>query len=112
MSTTAQCQHCGMELEPTHIDPCPNCGKQGKNVQVVLNEIVHLSDEVLVTKTHEFYAKNFKITVLLILMFVVSPILGLFFGGTTGLVLGVILGGLGFVLSPHAILKTRTIEHL
>ncbi len=112
MSTTARCRHCGTELEPTHTDPCPNCGKIGKHVSVVVNETIHISEEVSAIKTHEFYAKNLKITVFLVLMFVISPVLGFFLGGVIGLVVGFILGGLGFVLSPHAILKIRTVEHL
>jgi hypothetical protein len=37
-SVTAKCSHCGTALSPSHVGPCPACGKVGKSVSVGLND--------------------------------------------------------------------------
>jgi hypothetical protein len=37
-TVTASCIHCGNPLPPSHIGPCPKCGKEGKRVIAQLRQ--------------------------------------------------------------------------
>lgn len=43
---TAKCSHCGFPLSPSHVGPCPKCGKAGKSVFVNLVDSIAISDRV------------------------------------------------------------------
>lgn len=47
------CKHCGKQLEPNHIGPCPFCGKVGKTVFVTLYEKVSITDGLRITTTKQ-----------------------------------------------------------
>jgi endogenous inhibitor of DNA gyrase (YacG/DUF329 family) len=115
MSTTAKCADCGKEVKhvPKLEDrlPCPNCGSKSRQVSVVIEETVTLSDSVKVSKTRHYYEKNKKISIILVIIWLASSILGYQISGILGLVVGILLGGLAFVV-PSAVTKVKEIEHL
>jgi len=43
-SVTAKCDHCGKEVSPNLIGPCPFCGKEGKSVNLKFGEPMRLND--------------------------------------------------------------------
>ena len=42
----AKCSHCGYPLSPTHVGPCPNCGKTGKTVTDRIVESLNIQGTV------------------------------------------------------------------
>jgi hypothetical protein len=58
---TAQCSHCGLPLSPTHIGPCPRCGKVGKTIKVSLHERVRIREEIRASVTKAFAARNIPV---------------------------------------------------
>ena len=59
----------------------------------------------------EFYEKNPKILIAVILITVISSFLGLFLGGPVGVVIGLALGTITFFISPRAITKVVEKNH-
>lgn len=102
MSTTAKCRHCGHPLDPKHTGPCPNCGKFGKDVSVVIQETINISESVSVThtKAKEFIKKHPKWTALSIGLFIITGPISYLIEGVPGLVISIILGGIGYAIGP------------
>lgn len=113
MSTTAKCRHCGQPLDPKHTGPCPKCGKVGKDVNVVLQERVDISESISVTHTRakEFIKKHPKWTALSIGLLIITGLIGYLIDGVPGLVVSFILGGVGYAIGPLAQYRIKETEH-
>lgn len=55
---TAKCSHCGYPFSPTHVGPCPNCGKTGKTIAVSLAENLNIQHLVNRSAAGTFSAYN------------------------------------------------------
>jgi len=102
---TVKCNHCGRFLPGTHTGPCPNCGKTGKTITV--QDVIQLSDTAGYTSIREYYEKNTIVLAIVVGITVFSAFLGLFLGGVPGVFVGLLLGGMSFVLGPRAETKVR-----
>lgn len=105
------CTHCGTPLSKDHAGPCPSCGKEGREIIAIINEVITISDSMRWQTRREFYEKNPKILIAVILITVISPFLGLFLGGPVGVVIGLALGTITFFISPRAITKVVEKNH-
>lgn len=108
--TKVTCKWCGATLSPTHTGPCPKCGKLGKKISLILTETLGLKDSIKWEKRREFFEENPKIKWLIIAITIGSPFLGLVLFGIVGVVIGLVLGGLSYLLGPYAVTKVREIE--
>jgi len=100
------CTHCGTPLSKDHAGPCPSCGKEGRKIIAIMNEVITISESW--QRLRKFYKKNPKILIAVILITVISPFLGLFLGGPVGVVIGLALGTITYFIGPRA--KTPVVE--
>jgi uncharacterized oligopeptide transporter (OPT) family protein len=107
-----KCKHCGNPLPPDHDGPCPKCGKKGKVISISVHDFVHVQSVATATLTtiREFYEKNPKPMAVVILITICSSLVGLFIAGILGVLAGLCLGALSFVLGPKAVIKVREID--
>ena len=104
------CSHCGITLTNEHSGPCPSCEKEGRNIRITPAPGVLIISSSAVTLIHEYYKKNKPIWFLSILVAVLSPFVGYFIAGPIGIVIALILGGISYLITPHAIIKIREIR--
>jgi len=85
--------------------------KKEEKSLLLLNEVITISDSMRWQTRREFYEKNPKILIAVILITVISSFLGLFLGGPVGVVIGLALGTITFFISPRAITKVVEKNH-
>jgi len=108
--TKVTCKWCGVTLSPTHTGPCPKCGKLGKKISLTLTETIGFKDSLKWEKQREFFEQNPKIKWLIVAITIGSPFVGLVMAGLLGVVIGLVLGVLSYLLGPYAVVKVREIE--
>ena len=104
----AFCKKCGWILSPTSVGHCPNCGNRGKVIIAEVTDTVKVKDSW--ESRREFFERNPKIMWLIIAITLSSPLLGLILSGLVGLIIGLFLGFLSYLLGPLAVTKVREIE--
>lgn len=107
------CANCGESLDPTNMPHlCPKCGSESKNVSITAHDVlkVTLCEKVKVTTIREFYEKNHKALAVVITISIISPFVGLFILGPLGVIAGLVLGLISFLLGPSAVTKVREIK--
>lgn len=109
-SRDTKCNHCGEPLADSHNGACPNCGKEGKIINESITEGIVLTDSIGWQTTKEFYEKNHKALAGVVAISVVSPFIGLFVAGIPGVVVGLLLGSIAYILGPKAVTKVREIR--
>jgi len=97
-------------LLPENTERCPNCENSNKTVKIEAYETVTVTDHFSWQTIREYYEKNSVANVAVILITLVSAIVGVFVTGVWGILLGLILGLIGYVLSPLAVTKVREIR--
>jgi len=90
------------------VGPCPKCGKEGREISVVASESIEVSDRIRWVTRREYYQKNPKVLAIVIAITGLAPFLGLFLVGWAGVVAGLVLGGIAYLISPWA--STKIIE--
>jgi len=114
MTTVTQqyrCVHCRASLPRDHSGPCPKCGKEGREIVVVANDTIQVSDSARWQTRREYYQKNTKVLAVVIGITVVSPFVGLIIVGWFGVIVGLILGGIAYWIGPWASTKIVEIHH-
>src|SRR5215217_1906399 len=112
---TAVCRACESPMDPYRVEPCPACGRVGTKL-VKHTLVAPLKVEAELKATHywqrqrEFFEKNKGWTFILTAITLLSPFLGLFLSGATGVVTGLVVGILSLLLGPKAVVKVRKIE--
>jgi hypothetical protein len=106
----ANCKWCGAVLESTHVGPCPKCGKEGKDVKVLLHTVVTAKSSLSWEKRREYFESNKLNRNILIILTVISPFIGLVVKGLIGFFIGFAVSILLFFLGPYALMKVREIE--
>lgn len=51
------CRYCKKELKPSHTDPCPNCGKTGKDCRVIAEVKIRIRTGIAVRHKREGFRK-------------------------------------------------------
>jgi len=105
VSQKAECIHCGHVLSPQHSGPCPECGKEGKKIDIMINETLLVKDSLSWETRREYYEKHKGALGIVIAITVLSPFLGLVLAGPIGVALGLALGVLAYFLGPKAVTK-------
>ena len=55
----AFCKNCKEPLEPNHIGPCPKCGKEGKHINVEIQDYIWAGSRIDNIKDIDFEVKDF-----------------------------------------------------
>lgn len=97
-STSARCKNCHFPLSPTHMGPCPKCGKFGKEVFVrIIEESIEVRDwirtSVQWTAQRVYYKKYPKQHGIMIGLTILPAIVGRLLPLEFDLLLGIV-GGL------------------
>jgi len=106
---TITCKWCGSSLSSTHTGPCPKCGKEGNHAKLEAEEKIEVKDSKKWEGRREFYEKNPKISFIIVLITFGSPLLGFFFFGLVGVIIGLFFAGLAYWLGPRTVTKVREI---
>lgn len=51
------CKHCGIELPPSHIGPCPKCGKTGKALELSVSDGIAFHDSLNIRQKRRGFGK-------------------------------------------------------
>ena len=106
----ATCNHCGASVDPSRDAPCWDCGlAAGKTISVGIADAVQISDSVSWERTRSFWEVNWPWLIVLTVMSVASPFVGLVVAGRPGVIVGLIIAGVEFVVGVYAIGKVREI---
>lgn len=97
-SVKAKCQHCGSELDPSHIGPCPSCGETGKEVIVIVNETVRLKAAVSRDQTTAYFEwlsirinVNYVSLAAILAIVLATTVISSFIGGTFSALLAALI---------------------
>jgi len=109
------CRACSKEIRKEDT-VCPHCGSdlrkvgKRKDIKCTFKERIVLKDTVSIKTTKEFYETNPTVKFLAIVISVISPCIGLFIAGISGIVIGLIVSVIVYYLSPYAVMKVREIR--
>lgn len=109
-NTTARCIHCNEPLSPKHTEPCPNCGRRGKHVSVVINETVTITDTVKRVLTREYEVRHNLWFGLTLVATVSGAVIAGSFDATTGMIISLIFGALSFWFGKRAWTRVKEID--
>ena len=113
VAKVVKCADCGQELEPENSPQyCPECGSEAKKIAIHAHDTlaIDVKESIKLTTIREFYEKNHKALVVVLLITIISPFIGLFFIGPVGAIVGFFLGLASFIVGPQAIVKVREIR--
>lgn len=105
------CKHCNTQLKIEHIGPCPSCGKEGRQINYIVEGGSKSSCSVDLETQREYYQKNRKILAVVILITLISPFIGFFLTGPLGIIIGLSIGLLAYIIGPWASTKIIEIHH-
>ena len=103
------CKWCGELLPLNHTGPCPKCGKKGCNILITHRKTIVIKDSVEWESRREFFEENPKIKWIIVAITIGSPFLGLFLRGLIGIIIGLVISIVSYILGPYAIIKVREI---
>ena len=91
-----KCQNCGKIINTAPGEKCPKCGETGRRIYDNVSESIDLSDTVA-----SFFERIVlkKLLINIILMFLAS-LLGFFFTGIWGIIIGFLVGVIIFLKAP------------
>lgn len=104
------CSHCHELLPESHVGECPKCGRKGRTVTVGMTTETNIALPISWSSIKEYYEKDTKAHVAVIIITITSPFIGLFVAGWAGVLAGSLLGVGSYLLGPKAIVKVREIR--
>jgi DNA-directed RNA polymerase subunit RPC12/RpoP len=93
-----KCQKCGKIINTNLGEKCPNCGETKRLLDEEVHDIIGLSDTVSVIRFFERISLK-KLLINIALIFLVS-LLGFFFTGIWGVLIGFFIGIIIFLKAP------------
>lgn len=109
-SVGAVCNNCGASVDQSRDEPCPHCGQEaGKRIGVVVSDLLESRDSVSWERRREFWEVNWPWLILVSVISVTSPFIGLMIAGVLGVVVGLLIGVVEFVVGIFAIGRVREI---
>lgn len=81
----------------------------GNNYSKEFTETIHISDLLERERTYEFYKKNKKLFLIVLVLSFGAPIFGYFITGVIGVIFGLTISVLLYFLSPYTTTKIREI---
>lgn len=89
--------------------PCPKCGKTGKIMKKELVERLTFTDHMTRKSRREFFDENPLIKWLIYILSFGSPFLGYFLQREIGVLIGLFISFISYLLGPYAVIKIREI---
>jgi hypothetical protein len=86
---------------------CPKCGNKKKFISLKLFDRITFKETLTSEFRREYLKENIYIKWTLIMITLTSLILGFFITGTTGVILGLVIGILTYLIGPYAVLRVR-----
>lgn len=108
-TVTYKCEWCGESLSPSYKGPCPKCGKEGRKIITIVNEIIKIKESLKGESRREFYEKNPIIKWLILVIGFGSPFLGFILNGWVEFIVDEALALLSYYLAPYVGRKVREI---
>lgn len=108
-SDDCYCKECGTPLPITHTGPCPKCGKTGKIIKKEFTDGFTLTDHITRKSRKEFFDENPLIKWLIHILSFGSPFLGYFLQKEIGVLIGLFISFISYLLVPYAVIKIREI---
>jgi len=112
------CQNCRYEFEESAVSKhpphplCPKCGSTKKDILIQAVDSVVVEDKIhRITIAKEFYEENRITKWKILLVTILAPVLVFFMSGISGVIFGLLVGALTYILSPKAIMKIREKTH-
>jgi hypothetical protein len=109
MNHSLRCSDCGCSLPGGERLPCPNCGSTKRAISESICLNAHASVSVGWERRREFYESNRTALVVVVAVSLLSPLLGFFIVGITGVLVGLLLACVSYLLGPHATTRVREI---
>ena len=107
LETFSVCRRCGNKIKGDRPN-CPECNGP-------MDLVGYAEEKVSFTNSHksvqEYDKKNPWVIIIVVILTVVSASLGLFIAGPIGVMVGLILGGFSYIISPLAVEKIKEIKH-
>ena len=103
----ARCSRCRFPRGPQDIGPCPRCGNVGRDLVGVVNETLEIREQRRWAQERDFVRNHRGYHLLNLLVIIVVPTLGNFLGQSIGLILGIMISLLAYVLIPPAVIRIR-----
>jgi hypothetical protein len=101
-----KCSTCKKELKQGE-QPCPYCGHIGRDISVVVNETIGITENlVTATDTKEY---NFPWLLATIAVTISSPVITAYLDQQIGIIVGIASGGLAFWLGTRAYMQIKRI---
>lgn len=101
------CRRCGNKIKGDRPN-CPECSGP-------MDLMGYAEEKISFTDSHkaeqEYDKKNPWVISIVVIIAVVSAFLGLFIAGPIGVIVGLILGGFSYIISPFAVEKIKEIKH-
>jgi hypothetical protein len=105
-----KCAQCGNELPFDFKGNCPKCGHNVHALTIIVSEQLQVKEDVAYQTIREFYEKNPAAKWTVISITVLSSVVGLVITGVSGILAGLALGILSYLLGPKAVTKVREIR--
>ncbi len=107
--STAYCKNCNIELPVSRSGPCPECGGESKLIKVNMIAKIRFSANLSWEKRREYWERKPKLLLIMIVLSVLAPFVGMFVFGFPGVLIGLFISVLLYVISPRAIVKVKEI---
>jgi hypothetical protein len=104
------CRHCNAVLPKNHKGPCPSCGKTGSKILISIKDTLYVSSSSSWEKRREFVKTQPVTHIIIIIISLAAPFLGLIISGWIGVIIGILIAVLLYILGPKALMKIREIE--
>jgi|GEM_PF-1887922 len=103
--SSAVCNSCGEPWDINHVGLCPKCGKGKKLIKINLQGTLSFKGSLDRTWRQEYYKTNKCFRNIIISIAILALFLCLVLSGIIGLLVGLAISVLSYILSPYAITK-------
>lgn len=107
---SVRCSGCGQLLALDHSGPCPSCGDTRKTHNVYIEETINVASSLSWRHIRERYERHPVLLPIVIAITLASPFLGLVLAGWVGVLVGLGVGVITFLLGLRAVTKVREIR--
>jgi len=110
VSLSTRCSACGEALPLNFVGPCPKCGDTRKTQDKNIEGTLRFSGSLGWQRTHEYYERHPILLPLVLAISIGSPFLGLILAGWIGVVVGLVIAVVTFILGLRAVTNVREIR--
>ena len=109
-SQSTKCAGCGEPLQEGFTNSCPKCGETRKIHEVSIHESLTVRSAIHWKHIHEYYERHNILLPVVLIITICSPFLGLVLAGWVGVLVGLFIGIITFLLGLRAVTKIREVR--